>query len=140
MPPHLHGRVQFTGAVYNERPELLASSSVFLLPARAVGFSIMVLEAYAAGLPVVALPALGTDRAGDHWSNVVLAKDCGPEAFADAVIETLQQDQAARIARGKIIAGTYDWTKIGPRILEIFKRVVHPPGRLTEARSSKAAA
>ena len=75
VPPHLKGRVEFLGALYDERPELLASSSVFLLPARAVGFSIMVLEAFAAGLPVVALPALGTDRAGEHWSNVILAKD-----------------------------------------------------------------
>jgi glycosyltransferase involved in cell wall biosynthesis len=109
------------------------------LPARAVGFSIMVLEAYAAGLPVVALPALGTDQAGDHWSNVILAKDSSPELFADAVIETLQQDQEARIVRGKAIAETYDWTKVGPRILEVFMRVVHSPGLLTETRSKAAA-
>jgi phosphatidylinositol alpha-mannosyltransferase len=138
LPP-LRDRVQFTGALYDERPELLASSSVFLLPARAVGFSIMVLEAFAAGLPVVALPALGTDRAGDHWSNVVLAKDSSPEFFADAVIETLQKDQATRIVRGKAIAETYDWTMVGPRILEVFRRVVHSPGLLTEARSKAAA-
>ena len=75
VAPELRGRVEFTGAsVYDQRPELLASSSVFLLPARAVGFSIMVLEAFAAGLPVVALPGLGTDNAGDHWANV----DHGP--------------------------------------------------------------
>ena len=80
VPPHLRERVEFLGAVYDQRPEILASSSVFLLPARAVGFSIMVLEAFAAGLPVVALPALGADRAGDHWSNVIMAKEnsaCG---------------------------------------------------------------
>ncbi len=51
VAPELRGRVEFTGAIYDQRPELLASSSVFLLPARAVGFSIMVLEAFAAGLP-----------------------------------------------------------------------------------------
>jgi len=75
VPAQLRERVEFLGAVYDQRPELLASSSVFLLPARAVGFSIMVLEAFAAGLPVVALPALGTDRAGEHWSNVIVAKE-----------------------------------------------------------------
>src|SRR5204862_2704411 len=93
VPAHLRQRVEFLGAVYDERPELLASSSVFLLPARAVGFSIMVLEAFAAGLPVVALPALGTDRAGDHWTNVVMAQDSSPEAFAAAISDTLQRDQ-----------------------------------------------
>src|SRR4030095_14232102 len=74
IAPALRDRVEFIGAVYDERPQILASSSLFLLPARAVGFSIMVLEAFAAGLPVVALPGLGTDRAGDHWVNVVMAK------------------------------------------------------------------
>src|SRR3954452_5838594 len=94
VAPDLRERVDFVGAVYDQRPELLASSSLFLLPARAVGFSIMVLEAFAAGLPVVALPALGADRAGEHWVNVVMAKDNSSAAFADAVIDTLQHDQA----------------------------------------------
>ena len=124
VPPALRQRVDFLGAVYDRRPELLASSSVFLLPARAVGFSIMVLEAFAAGLPVVALPGLGTNAAGAHWSNVVLAEDAGPAAFAAAVIDTLQRDQADRIARGRAIAEAYDWERVGGRILEVFHRVV----------------
>jgi len=57
VPVELRDRVEFLGAMYDERPELFASASMFLLPARAVGFSIMVLEAFAAGLPVVSLPA-----------------------------------------------------------------------------------
>src|SRR6185312_6049514 len=105
-------------AVYHQRPELLASSSIFLLPSRAVGFSIMVLEAFAAGLPVVALPGLGTDRAGDHWSNVIMAEDDSAAGFAGAVSETLRRDQRERIARGRLIADAFDWDKIGGRILD----------------------
>jgi len=126
VPAHLRDRVEFLGAVYDQRPEILASSSLFLLPARAVGFSIMVLEAFAAGLPVVALPALGTDRAGDHWSNVIMAKDNSAEAFAVAMSQTLQHDQSDRIARGRIIADAFDWDRIGGRILDIFHRVARP--------------
>jgi phosphatidylinositol alpha-mannosyltransferase len=139
VPENLRGRVEFVGAVYDQRPQLLASSSVFLLPARAVGFSIMVLEAFAAGLPVVALPALGTDRAGDHWSNVVLAKDNSAEAFAAAVSETVQRNQAERIARGRVIADAYDWKSVGGRILDVFHRAVGSPGRAAGARSKAAA-
>lgn len=122
VPSHLRQRVEFLGAVYDERPELLASSSVFLLPARAVGFSIMVLEAFAAGLPVVALPALGTDRAGEHWSNVIVAKENSSAAFAEALIEALQRDQSERIARGRNIADAFDWERVGGRILDVFAR------------------
>jgi phosphatidylinositol alpha-mannosyltransferase len=139
VPPHLQGRVEFLGAVYDQRPELLASSSLFLLPARAVGFSIMVLEAFAAGLPVVALPALGTDHAGEHWSNVVLAKDNNAMAFADAVLDTLQSDQGHRIASGRAIAEAFDWAKIGRRILDVFQRVARPPAQLSALRPKVAA-
>jgi glycosyltransferase involved in cell wall biosynthesis len=118
------------GAVYDQRPELLASSSVFLLPARAVGFSIMVLEAFAAGLPVVALPSLGADRAGEHWSNVILSRDNSAVAFADAVIDTMRRDQGDRIAHGKAIAEAFDWTRVGSRILDVFHRVAGPSAQM----------
>jgi phosphatidylinositol alpha-mannosyltransferase len=129
VPPELRARVEFLGAVYDQRAELLASSSVFLLPARAVGFSIMVLEAFAAGLPVVALPALGTDRAGDHWSNVIVAKDNSVAAFADAVTETLRGEQSERIARGRVIAESLDWDRVGHRIFDVFRRAAGVPAR-----------
>jgi phosphatidylinositol alpha-mannosyltransferase len=140
VPADLRGRVDFLGAVYDQRPELLASSSLFLLPARAVGFSIMVLEAFAAGLPVVALPALGTDRAGDHWSNVIMARDTSVEAFAAALVETIQRDQGDRIARGRAIAEAFDWARIGNRILDVFQTAARPPAQLTSWRSPSAAA
>jgi phosphatidyl-myo-inositol alpha-mannosyltransferase len=139
VPAPLQPRVEFLGAVYDQRPELLASSSIFLLPARAVGFSIMVLEAFAAGLPVVALPALGTDRAGEHWSNVILAQDATADAFALAVRQTLQHDQSGRIARGRAIAESFDWTKVGGRILDVFERVVGSRVADTRARPEAAA-
>src|SRR5450631_685661 len=139
VPAQLKDRVDFLGAIYEQRPEVLASSSVFLLPARAVGFSIMVLEAFAAGLPVVALPALGTDRAGEHWSNVILAKDNSATAFADAVMETLQNDQGDRIAAGRAIADAFDWAKIGSRILDILERVSGSRREMAGARPEAAA-
>jgi len=139
VPAELRGRVDFLGAVYDERPELLASSSVFLLPARAVSFSIMVLEAFAAGVPVVALPALGSDRAGDHWSNVVMARDDSDVAFGDAVVETLQRDQGERISRGRAIADAFDWTRVGTRILDVFRSVAGQAERISGVRSKVAA-
>ena len=131
VAPQVRDRVEFTGAVYDQRPGLLASSSLFLLPARAVGFSIMVLEAFAAGLPVVALPGLGTDNAGDHWANVIMAEDASVDAFAAAMTDTLQRDQRDRIARGRAIADAFDWTRVGGRILDVLQTAAGRPARLT---------
>ncbi len=139
VAPALRDRVEFLGAVFDQRPELLASASAFLLPARAVGFSIMVLEAFAAGLPVVALPGLGTGNAGEHWSNVVMAKEDNVDAFAAAVSETLRRDQRERIARGRVIADAFDWEKVGGRILDVFQRVARKPAERPRWRSHAAA-
>jgi phosphatidylinositol alpha-mannosyltransferase len=140
VPPHLRQRVEFVGAVYDQRPEILASSALFLLPARAVGFSIMVLEAFAAGLPVVALPALGADRAGEHWSNVIMARNDSAAALAVAAIETLGRDQTDRIARGRAIAESFDWERIVGRILDVFERVAAEPSAQRAASHPQAAA
>jgi phosphatidylinositol alpha-mannosyltransferase len=140
VPINLRGRVEFLGAVYDQRPELFASSSVFLLPARAVGFSIMVLEAFAAGLPVVALPALGTDRAGDHWSNVIMARENDVESFAAAILDTVGHEQGDRIERGRAIAESYDWTRIAGRILDVFQKVAGSRAARPARERSKAAA
>jgi phosphatidylinositol alpha-mannosyltransferase len=124
VPERLRARVHFMGAVYDERPDLLASCDVMVIPARAVGFSILVLEAFAAGLPIVAGPGLGVDRAGSHWSNVVLSEALSPESLARTIVQTLDTDHTARIARGRAIAEQHDWSHVGPQILRVFERTL----------------
>src|SRR5207247_1656821 len=51
--PAFDGRVRFLGP-RGDVPDVLASTDVFFLPTRAEGFPVAVLEAMAAGLPVVA--------------------------------------------------------------------------------------
>jgi phosphatidylinositol alpha-mannosyltransferase len=133
IAPDLRGRVRFLGAVYGERPDLFASSDLMVIPARAIGFSIMVLESFAAGLPVVALPALGVGQAGDHWRNVLLAAEPTAESLATALLGALDADHGARVCAGRAIAADYDWSAVGPRILEVFDRAVRNPRRPSAA-------
>lgn len=50
----IDGRIRFTGTVLRERVyELLDKSDVYVMPSRAEGFGVAVVEAMAAGLPVV---------------------------------------------------------------------------------------
>ena len=133
MPADVRGRVRFLGAVYGERPALFASSDVMVIPARAIGFSIMVLEAFAAGLPVVALPALGVQQAGEHWRNVLLAAEPTAASLAQAVLGALDADHGGRVRDGRAIAAAYDCSAVGPRILDVFTRAVekrHRAGRV----------
>jgi phosphatidylinositol alpha-mannosyltransferase len=137
VPELLRHRVHFIGAVYDERPDLLASCELMVIPARAVGFSIMVLEAFAAGRPVVAGPCLGVAQAGDHWSNVILSETLTPDAFASTLVRALDTDHADRIARGRAIAERYDWSRIGPQLLNVFEQAASKPSVATA--KSKAA-
>jgi phosphatidylinositol alpha-mannosyltransferase len=123
----VRARVRFLGAVYGERPDLFASSDLMVIPARAIGFSIMVLESFAAGLPVVALPALGVQQAGEHWRNVLLAAEPTADSLATTVLGALDADLGARVTAGRAIAEEYDWSVVGPRILEVFERAVARP-------------
>jgi phosphatidyl-myo-inositol alpha-mannosyltransferase len=122
VPPAMRSRISFLGALYEERPDLFASADMMVLPARAVGFSILVLEAFAAGLPVVSLPAIGVRQAGEHWRNVVLAAEPTADSLAAAIRSNLDRDHSARVALGRQIAAEYDWSLIGPRILDILTR------------------
>jgi len=55
------------------------------------------------------------------------------------VLDTLQQDQKDRIARGRAIADEFDWENVGDRILDVFHRVAEPSAERA-ASSPKAAA
>ncbi len=67
--PAFDGRVRFLGP-RSDVPDVLASTDVFFLPTRAEGFPVAVLEAMAAGLPVVA-----SDVSGIH--EMIAAPELG---------------------------------------------------------------
>ena len=115
VPPDLRNRVEFVGAVYAERPDLYASADLMVIPARAVGFSILLLEALASGLPVVALPAAGIDRAGEHWSAALLSRDQTAGTLAEAILlAASRRDMDEVIERGRNMARKHDWSVVAP--------------------------
>lgn len=98
----LADRVTFPGWC-NDVPALLATGDVFAFPSRQEGFPLMLLEAMAAGLPVVAARIPGTDEivAGDDTGLLVPVDDRA--ALADALATTLEQPSLAlaRAAAGR---------------------------------------
>jgi len=79
----LEGRAEFLGA-RDDVPKVLAGADVLLHPSLSEGFGLVVLEAMAAGLPVVCtdLPALREVVGGDGGAALLCPPDAGEYATA----------------------------------------------------------
>lgn len=94
------GRVHFLGR-RGDVPRLMASSDVLVHPARIEGFGLVLAEAMAAGLPVVASHVEGIPEVLEGTDSIQVPPD-DPAAVRDAVLETLNRaPEAARWAIGK---------------------------------------
>lgn len=77
----LAGSVRFAGA-RDDVPRLLRAADVFVFPSLWEGLPGAVLEALAAGLPVVASPLPGVLEIARHADGIVTADPADPERFA----------------------------------------------------------
>ena len=128
--------------------ELYASSDLFLFPSPTETFGNVVLEAFASGLPVVAVNQGGpVDLVRPHW-NGLLAKPRDPEDFAAKVRSLLDSPEALpKLSEGALeTASRHDWFTINGRLLSHYGQVLRrqhgphpapasrrlpPPGRST---------
>jgi glycosyltransferase involved in cell wall biosynthesis len=122
----LHGDgVELVGLVPDVRPEL-ASADLFVAPLRAgAGTRLKILEAFAAGIPVVATSMAAEGIAAVDGTHLVIADD--ERAFADAMVDLLV-DPASRsrmaLAARQLVEDRYDWAVIGGRFESMLRDVV----------------
>jgi glycosyltransferase involved in cell wall biosynthesis len=90
----LAGRVRLAGE-RRDVPDLLAEADVFVLPSRSEGHPVSVLEAMAAGVPVVASRVGGIPEQVDDGVTGLLVAPGDPEALA-AALGRLAADPALR--------------------------------------------
>jgi phosphatidylinositol alpha-mannosyltransferase len=120
LPPSIASRVVFLGAVWAERADLYASAHCFALAARKASFSILLLEALAAGLRVAALPGEGTSRAGEHWSLTEMSSSEDPDDYAEALRRALAPSTPGQVAQAHAMARRHDWSVVVPRIRRVY--------------------
>jgi glycosyltransferase involved in cell wall biosynthesis len=82
-------RVRFLGHC-EDVPDLLASSDLFVLPSRSEAFPNAVLEAMAAGLPVIATRVGGIVELIEHQRTGVLVPPDDPRALGFALLDLIQ--------------------------------------------------
>ena len=90
----LQDTVTFHGASNDPRP-YLASASVFLQSSVSEGISLTLLEAMAAGLPIVATDVGGNREVVDDGMTGHLVPAEDPQALADATVRVLRDPHAA---------------------------------------------
>ena len=118
------GAVTFGGFISGpEKIEAYRSSSLFLLPSYVEGMPMVIVEAMAAGLPVVATTAGGIPEIVEEGINGFLVPPRDTEALADRILRILSNpgllgamsDANARKARD-----VFDIDTIAPKICRIY--------------------
>lgn len=118
-------RIRFAGRRHDV-PRLMASSDVLIHPARVEGFGLILAEAMAAGLPVVATNVQGIPEVLDGTAALMTPPDA-PDAFRAAVLETLDRDareKARCIALGRERAELYRMERRIDGMITLFEDIV----------------
>jgi glycosyltransferase involved in cell wall biosynthesis len=113
--------------------ELYRGASAFAFPSLVEGFGLPVLEAMAAGLPVVTSDAPAVVEAAGGASLVVPRGD--PQAWAAALVRVLTDARvtADLVPRGRRVAAESTWDRAADRTLALLESVC---GRDSASRSS----
>ncbi len=119
-------RVVFSGSVLGaDKLALVAGSRALLLPSYSENFGNVVLEAMAAGRPVIVTPEVGVaDLVRDTGAGVVVAGS--PELLGGA-LASLVNDPAggsAMGARGRAAAARFSWDSIAAQMEALYRSVI----------------
>ncbi len=109
----------------------IASSTLCVFPSVYEGFGIAILEAMAAGKPVITSDRGGqTDFARDG-ENACLVEMERPGSLEKAMARLLDdEDERERLAENaRRTAEGYDWGKIAPRYIDLYERISGESGR-----------
>jgi glycosyltransferase involved in cell wall biosynthesis len=122
------GGVRFTGPLRGEALRAaFAEADIFCLPSIEEGFALAILEAMAAGLPVVATNASGCGEAIDDGTEGLIVSTRDASALSDA-LTALVEDDERRVAMGEAarnrVVRDFGWDRYGARALDVYRRVL----------------
>lgn len=118
----LEHRIRFLG-VRRDVPEILSAADGYILSSAWEGMPVVLLEAAAVGLPVVATRVGGVSEVVEHGVTGLLVPPGDPEALAEAMdsVETLSPEERARMgAAGRALVESQYGTS---RIMDRWERI-----------------
>lgn len=119
--------VLLTGLLTGEaKASLLHRSTLVVLPSLDESFGVAVVEAMAAGVPVIVSPHVALHReVAEGGAGLVVARDSS--TVARAVVELLEDPARARRmgARGRELANTtYTWDAVAEKLERLYSRIL----------------
>lgn len=127
-------RVEVTGAVEDVRPFLWGATVAAVTMRSGTGIKNKLLEAWAAGAPVVATPVACQGVPSRHGENVLLADE--PAQAAARIVEVIRDDALRRrLGEGgrATVVRELTWASVAERLAELA-RVAGPRGITGESR------
>jgi glycosyltransferase involved in cell wall biosynthesis len=110
------------------------SHRVMVAPIRAgSGTRLKILEAFAAGIPVVSTTLAAEGIRAEHGTHLLIADNAVD--FAGAVATVLADDELARAlpaAAVELVRGVYDWRLVADRMLAAYRSLVPPATPATD--------
>jgi glycosyltransferase involved in cell wall biosynthesis len=135
----LAGRLKFTG--YREDvPQILAETSVSVLPSLTEGLSNAILESMAAGVPMVATRVGGTPELIEDGVTGVLVPPREPQTLAAAIARVLDDGAlAARLGQAgqRSVAERYSAERMVQSTVELYERLVREKANANAARRAR---
>lgn len=123
---NIQHRVTFTGMLSGEiKLAALQAAELFVLPSRSEGFSIAILEALAAGSPVIITRACNFPQVAEARAGKVIPTDAGH--LTQALSELLQNEEMRREmgVRGRqLIHEKYNWPVIAAQMSEVYEDIL----------------
>jgi glycosyltransferase involved in cell wall biosynthesis len=113
-----------------ERDRLLDASDVFVLPSRAEGMPMALLEAMAAGLPAIVTPVGGIPDALTHGAEGLVVEPGRIDQLSGAMVRMLS-DEPERLAAGRRAharARLFDVHTYAGRLAELYQRIAPVAG------------
>ncbi len=137
-------RVRFVGAVPHESVnDYYLAADLFLFPSTSETQGIVVLEALAAGLPVVAVESdAAADLLADGQGGLITSEE--PVPFARSAVELWEEPERRRALgeRGQRIAEAYAPAACAARVLDLYEELVragrHLPAHPRAVRAREA--
>ena len=117
------GRVVLPGRLPEDAvPDLYRSAAAVVVPSRAEGFGLPVLEAMACGVPVVCSDLAVLKELAD--SVAIFCDPSSASSFAAGMLAALDSSEDARVQRGIARAGTYSWKAAADETVTIYERAL----------------